>query len=235
MVATKQDMVTLKGRTDVGHIPYQPFWLLIVRGVQLFLAVLILALAAYGGSGFWGFYAGDGVGIFTSIWSILFLCYIEISTFYLPGAYNKYVQLVFEVLSVPFWLWAWAWLAATAAAWDFVYVDTTDACLDDPYCYKLKARNYYSNGPANATKAAAALGAFEWVLFCGTLITFSIYLHRHRRAARDARQPGVSGSAVVEEYKMGTVTQQPVYVEQQQPTGYNQAPVDPRYQNVNMA
>jgi hypothetical protein len=35
MVAAKQDMVTLKGRTDVGHIPYQPFWLFIIRGVQL--------------------------------------------------------------------------------------------------------------------------------------------------------------------------------------------------------
>jgi hypothetical protein len=35
MVAAKQDMVTLKGRTDVAHIPYQPFWLLIIRGVQI--------------------------------------------------------------------------------------------------------------------------------------------------------------------------------------------------------
>jgi len=35
MVAAKQDVVTLKGRTDVGHIPYQPFWLFIIRGVQL--------------------------------------------------------------------------------------------------------------------------------------------------------------------------------------------------------
>jgi hypothetical protein len=189
-------------------------------------------LSAYGGSGL--FYAGDGVGIFTAIWSILFICYIEISTFYVPGLYNKYVQLVFECLSVPFWLWAWAWLAAVAAAWDF-FGACDDFEIEEGICSGV---NY--NGQANAPKAAAGLGAIEWILFCGTLITYSIYLHRHRRAERDARQQGISGNAVVEEHKMGTVTQQPVYVQQptgfvQQPTGYAQAPVDPRYQSGNMA
>lgn len=45
-------MVTLKGRTDVAHIPYQPFWMLIVRGFQLVLAIVILGLSAYSGGGY---------------------------------------------------------------------------------------------------------------------------------------------------------------------------------------
>jgi hypothetical protein len=184
-------------------------------------------LAAYGGTSYWGFYAGDAIAIFASIKTILFISYIEVSTFWFPGAYNKYVQLVLECIAVPLWLWAWSWLAAIAAVWDFGYIDCFDGIGD---C---------SNGPASATKAAAGLGAIEWILFIGTLVTFGIHLHRHRRAEMQARQQGISGSAVVEEHKMGTVTQQPVYVQQQQqqqqPTGYNQAPVDPRYQNVNMA
>jgi len=226
MVSGKQDMVTLKGRTDVAHIPYQPLWLLIVRGFQLLLALLIMALSAYAGSGYVIFYGGYGIGIFSFIWTLLFICYIEISTFWYPIAYNKYAHLVLECLSVIFWLSTFASLAVIAAAWDWCY---------GGYCYK---RSYDYNGPANATKAAAALGAIEWALFCGTLITYGIYLHRHRRGEMEARQMGITGNAVVEEHKMGTVTQQPVYVQQQptgyaQPTGYPEVPVDPRYQNVN--
>lgn len=239
MVSAKQDMVTLKGRTDVAHIPYQPFWLLIVRGFQFLLALIIMALSAYSGSGYLVFYAGYGIGIFSFVWTLLFLGYIEITTFWAPAAYNKYVHLVLECLSVIFWLSTFASLAVVAAAWDFGY-SAVSTCYGG-YC--IKARSYDYNGPANATKAAAALGAIEWVLFCGTLITFGIYLHRNRRATTEARQQGIVGNAVVEEHKMGAVTsQQPVYGQQgqqptgyAQPTGYSQVPVDPRYQNMNMA
>lgn len=187
-----------------------------------------MALSAYAGSGYLFFYAGDGLAIFSFVWTLLFICYIEITTFFFPAAYNKYAHLVLECLSVIFWLSTFGSLAVVAAAWDFTY-----DCVDI-YCYKLKPRGYNYNGPANATKAAAGLGAIEWILFCGTLITYGIYLHRHRRLEMEARQQGMMGNAVVEQHKMGTVTQQPVYV-QQQPTGYAQVPVDPRYQNVNMA
>lgn len=203
----------------------------------------------------WGFFAGDGVGVFVSIWSILFIGYIEISTFWVPGAYNKYVHLVLETLSVPLWLWAWSWLAATAAV-DYVIGDFANCIQTDVYGYCTEY-GYYSDGPANGTKAAAGLGAIEWALFIGTLISYGIYLHRFRRAEHEARLQGIAGGAVVEEHKLGTVTQQPVYQQQptgyapqqptgyvqqqptgyvqQQPTGYNQPPVDPRYQGANIA
>jgi len=46
MVSAKDNMVTFNGRTDVAHIPYQPFWLLIIRGVQ------IVSLRSYSIAGF---------------------------------------------------------------------------------------------------------------------------------------------------------------------------------------
>jgi len=217
MVSAKQDMVTLSGRTDVAHIPYQPFWLLIVRGVQLLLAIIIMALAAYAGGGYVVLY-GDSLAIFTFVWTLIAICYIEITTFWYPIAYNKYAHIILECFCVVFWLSTWGSLAALASAWDW-------GCgFDGADCV------WASNGPINATKAAAALGAIEWILFIVTLITSGIYLHRHRLV----EMQGATGIVTVEEHKMGTVTQQPVYV-QQQPTVYNQAPVDPRYQNVNMA
>lgn len=103
----------------------------------------------------------------------------------------------------------------------YSYVYSTTYCYGG-YCYKakrsLEARA--DSSYAGATKAAAALGAFEWVLFVASLIAFGIYLHRQRRAEAEARVGGAApaptyGAPIVEEHKM-----QPVV---------NQHPVDPRY------
>lgn len=69
-----------------------------------------------------------------------------------------------ESLCVIFWLCSWAVLASYAAAWT-VY---------DGYYYGY----YYSAGSGwksaiDCIKAAAALGALLWVLFCITLGFFS--------------------------------------------------------------
>lgn len=189
-----------------------------------------MALSAYAGSGYLIFYSGYGMAIFAFIWTLIFICYIEVTTFWYPMAYNKYAHLVLECLAVLWWLVTFALLALIAAAWDWAY-GLSATCYGGS-CAKLKARAYDYNGPANATKAAAALGAFEWLLFCVSLVAYGIFLHRNRRADREARQVGIAGSAVVEEHKLNAVNPHPVYAAQ--PT-YSQAPVDPRYQNVNMA
>jgi hypothetical protein len=72
---------------------------------------------------------------------------------------------------VIFWLSTFASIAVVASAWYYGgYYSTT--CYGG-YCYKLKARGTYDSY-ANATKAAAALGAIEWALFVGTLIAFGM-------------------------------------------------------------
>jgi hypothetical protein len=228
------DMVTQKGRTDVAHIPKQPFWLFIVRFVQVFLALIILALSAWagGGIGFW--YAGFGVAIFAFVWTLLFIKYIQLSTFYLPTAYNKYIHLVLECLTVIFWLAAWAALAAVAAVWSWggLYGDEI-SCYEGYICRRgLDLRNLAKrytesqlDGMINATKAAAGLGAIEWLLFIGTLISYGIYLHRNRVATRDAQLGIGPAGAPQQEIKMQPVVNQyPV----QQPDPQLQ----PQYQQV---
>lgn len=238
MVAAKTDMVTLKGRTDVSHIPYQPFWLLIIRGFQLLLSIIILGLSAYAGAGYY-VYAGYGIGIFSFVWTLLFLCYIEISTFFWPVAYNKYAHLVLEILCVIFWLSTFGALAAVAAAWSFTtsYSSSYSSGTTCVYGICVRATSYDSSSYANSTKAAAALGAIEWALFVGTLITFGIYLHRHRRAEQENHTTH-SAPAAVEEHKMQPmVNQQPVQPYPTQAPTYPtyQQPVDPRYQQQTMA
>jgi len=232
-LTTDTDMVTLKGRTDVAHIPRQPFWLFIVRFFQLFLALIILALSAWagGGIGFW--YAGFGVAIFAFVWTLLFITYIQLSTFFLPSFYNKYIHLVLECLTVIFWLAAWAALAAVAAVWTLGGIVYDDGlCYDYAYCRRsLELSKRFTdaqlNSMINATKAAAGLGAIEWLLFIGTLISYGIYLHRNRVATRDAQLGIGPAGAQQQEIKMQPVVNQyPVQQPQPQPQPYQQAPAE---------
>jgi hypothetical protein len=81
--------------------------------------------------------------------------------------------LVLECLSVIFWLSTFAALAVVAT-YSWLIEDTgTSVCGSYPYNYVCpRSVDYSSYG--NATKAAAALGAIEWALFIGTLITFGV-------------------------------------------------------------
>jgi len=204
--------VTMKGNENVAHIPYQPLWLLIIRGLQLLLAIIILGLCAASGASY-VVAAGAGIGIFSFIWTLIFICYIEITIFWAPTAYNKYVHLVLECLSVVFWLSTFAAVAVLATGYSYGYGYYG-------YGYKRAAIEARYVDVAGCYKGAAALGAIEWALFVGTLITFGIYLHRQRRSEGEARMVTAPAAQYpaghVEEHKM-----QPVV---------NQQPVDPRYQ-----
>lgn len=166
------------------------------------------------------------MAIFTFCWTIIFLAYILISSFFYPKAYNMWAQLVLEIFCVIWWLSAFASLASLAAVWSIGqdYVNSTCSYYDTS-CYKMMFKrgsvvDRY-NSQANATKAAAALGAFEWVSFIVTLIVFSINLHKHRVAARETAPP------VFQEHKMETMPKQ-------QPAAYVQ-PVDTRFEQQTMA
>jgi|SRR5450432_815748 hypothetical protein len=80
MVDMATDTVTMKGRTDVAHIPYQPVWLFIVRVVQFVLAIIILGLSAYAGSGylvfvsfFWASQNQSDIYLLTPLFSVCWI------------------------------------------------------------------------------------------------------------------------------------------------------------------
>jgi hypothetical protein len=92
--------------------------------------------------------------------------------FWFPVAYNKYAHLVLECLSVIFWLSTFSALAVVATYSWGVACAYTGYCPRSKYSGSSSSVDYSSY--ANATKAAAALGAIEWALFIGTLISFGV-------------------------------------------------------------
>jgi hypothetical protein len=119
-----------------------------------------------------------------------------------------WAQLALEIVSVVFWLSAFGSLAALAAVWSI------GQDFYDDYGYGTY------DAQANATKAAAALGAFEWLSFVVTLIFFGISLHRHRTANRDGGAP----PPAFQEHKVDSIPMQNA-----------QAPVENRYQEQSLA
>lgn len=85
-----------------------------------------------------------------------------------PQAYNYWAHLGLEIVTNIFWLSTFALLAEEAAGWDIVDAfGDLDAFL--PAHWK---------SAIDATKAAAALGAFEWALFIVTLVSFGTITSR---------------------------------------------------------
>ncbi|KFY18727.1 hypothetical protein V491_04722, partial [Pseudogymnoascus sp. VKM F-3775] len=148
--------------------PPQPFWLQIFRGVQLLLALITLALAAYCLSVV-GSYSGYGLNIFTSIVTLFYVGYIITSSIVAPTLYNIYISLMFQAFLAIFWLATFGTLAALAVS--FAYVESYDN-YDSDYYYSY--RSYGLSGSwkvvSAITKTATALTAFIWVSFVVTLI-----------------------------------------------------------------
>jgi len=217
-----QNLHAFNGRTTHPHIPPVPLWIGIVRAIQILFSILVLALAAYALSVL-GSWSGFGLAIFTAIYTWIILAYILVTPIYAPHAYNVWAQLGLEIAAVIFWLSTFALLATVVSVFDWVDFDG--------YGY-----SYYGNwnGAVGASKAATAFGAFTWALFIVSLVTFGVFLHRHRVAngmtSAPAAGPTYSGS---EEHKMNTVVNSqsvnPQYGQVPVQQQYAQAPVQQQY------
>jgi hypothetical protein len=165
------------GRTAAAHVPSQPLWTVIIKGFILLLAIITLALSAYAISYWGGGYGGFGLNIFTSLLTFIAFTYIFLTAFKFTNAYNMWAQLGLEIALVIFWLSTFAAIAAVAAAFDYY-----DGSSYYYYGYKRdvsthdlsKRISYSSNGETAVAcvKAAAALGAFAWVLSIISLVFF---------------------------------------------------------------
>jgi hypothetical protein len=96
------------------HIPLYPNNFIALRIVQLVLAVIVIALAAYGVSGL----AFDGdifimvVGLMTLIVTIYYL----VAEFSAPAVYNYWAVLALDIFLVIMWLSSFALLASQVSA-----------------------------------------------------------------------------------------------------------------------
>jgi hypothetical protein len=170
--------------TTRHHIVPEPKFVLVFRFIQLVVAVIVLGLASYGLT----FLVFDGIGItlFSAIASIIITLYVIISTLALPIAYNYWAILGLDIFAIVFWLISFALLGSEIASFDAYVYDYT---CDYLYCYEKRdlvgmelgkrattsAYTYY-----NAMVTASVLGGLEFILFIVTLVTFGIFMHRHR-------------------------------------------------------
>lgn len=163
------------------HIPLLPNGFIALRIVQLVLAVLVLALAAY------------GCAVFPTSGNIymLVVCLltIGISTYYLvvhyqvPKSYNYWAVLGCDIFLIIMWLASFAVLASEAA----VVLSYAGG-----YGYFYSSYAYDGLGVVGGCMAGASgLGGLQFVLFIVSLVLHSIALHRHRAAGLHCK-PGVA-------------------------------------------
>jgi len=185
------------------HYVQQPTWLTFVRIAQLLLAFLILALVSFalsavpGGNAFGTF----GFNIFCSLYTFITLGYILVTPRKAAHLYNCWAALVLEIFMVIFWLCAFATLASWSSAWVLWDALTKRSYDDNSYSSSFDDDSYSSALDAAAdalakfragwrcAAAAGGLGGILWILALVSLVTYSVFLHRHRRSPENKGLP----------------------------------------------
>ncbi|KAG0635748.1 hypothetical protein HOY80DRAFT_980515 [Tuber brumale] len=219
------------------HVVDQPPWLKFIRIAQVSLSLLIIALAAFALSAipYGNTFGTFGFNIFTCLFTIIVGAYLLITPLRAPKLYNCWAALVLEIFGVIFWLSAFA----TLASWASLGLLTVGALRKrdakkssssssnnnfgsdylDSLTKDAEARYARYKAGWRCAGAAAGLGGIVWILFMITLITYSIFLHRHRKnpenknlpdngsPAGDGGEAGVArhGAAEVKGHEMGSV------------------------------
>lgn len=196
---------------DTPHIVAVPGWFLVFRILQIILAVVTLGFAAFLT---WVVpLPGFGLAIFTAIVSLIIVVYILIASKSCPSVYNYWAILALEIFAVIFWLCTMGVLASYAGALTVGY--SGYAYGDSNSYYETSCDpNYYSCTRKRAVQAltkrftpgyalsvgliggTAGIAALELIFFCVTLITFSVFMHRHRKSGAPNLAPGSSDKSV---------------------------------------
>lgn len=136
-------------------VAYSP--ILIVRVIQIILAILVLALSAntiHGTENYYGFsfyFTIDGYSLFCSIWTLLVVGYFIIAPMFVSVIAIPILGFVIEIITTIFWFSAWI---ALATLWG------PGSCRSISWC---------STG-----KASIAFACFTWLSFMATTILIII-------------------------------------------------------------
>ncbi|KAE8450133.1 hypothetical protein EG329_006914 [Mollisiaceae sp. DMI_Dod_QoI] len=171
---------------SASHMLAQPRAMLVLRKVQLFTAIAVMGLAAYGIT----FLSFDGIDLmmFTAIATIIITVYIIVAELFAPVIYNYWAFLGLDIFAIIFWLVSFAYLASEVAEYQIVTYDDTCSYYYYGYCVKKRGLGLSKRATTNvytyrnSMAAASGLGGLEFLLFTITLIFTSIHLHRHRKA-----------------------------------------------------
>ncbi|KJR88901.1 uncharacterized protein SPSK_07877 [Sporothrix schenckii 1099-18] len=166
-----------------------PKWTLFVRIAQLVLAFLLLVLTAYSASKLGSGAAGFGLTWFTFIFTVLYFVWLGVSLAAVPAIYHPIAHIPVEILLNIFWLSTWAVLASEATS-----IGNLEHYLG---AYKSRIPSAYRNA-LNCVKAAAALGALLWVLFCVTLVFLVLAFLKWHKNSVTATAGAPAGAAKVD-------------------------------------
>jgi len=153
-----------------------PRWTFVLRVAQFVFAVIALSLTAYAASVLGaGTLAGYGITWFTCILTSIFLTFGLLAgrVFKGDGKRTTHILLALEALTAIWWLISCSVLARGASKLSDLGTILEEFCREATQCTTYEAlTNIY--GPAGTTaigasKAAAAFGGVEFVLFVFTL------------------------------------------------------------------
>jgi hypothetical protein len=175
------------------HILVSPRWLLIVRGFQALLSLVVFAMAATIISDV--YWDAPGFALATAIITWIILAYIILSEKLpvLKPYYHAFAAVVLDGFMVILWLSAFATVAASRARFRF---DTSvSSCYDDGSfvnsmtCSRKRADEtgvlLFSTGQA-LLSATAGIGALVWLLF---IASFAWLLKGYLAGRKDGRFP----------------------------------------------
>ncbi|OAA59586.1 hypothetical protein SPI_05784 [Niveomyces insectorum RCEF 264] len=174
---------------DRSHILVLPLWTAFLRIAQLLIALLMLILTAFSASKLGSGAAGFGLTWFTFILTLIYFGWLGASVYAFPAAYHPVAHLPAEILVNIFWLCSWAVLASEAAS-----IGDLESLFGSGILRFLPTE--YRNA-LNCVKAAAGIGALEWVLFCVTLgFLVAAFINQTRAlGAGNAAEAGVGAGA----------------------------------------
>jgi len=247
MVNYHENVYMRRGVDGRSHIPAMPFWMAIVRVVQLLFAFLVMVLAAYADATFSKqndgtefvvrtLLPGYSMTYFTFAWTILFFLYIFLTPLMFPKFYHSYAHLGLEFVTIVFWLTTFALLADETKWWDVEekslksskkFCDQYSGSDDGDACGEVDKLLSASK----ASKAATAFAALTWLLFMVTFGFLVYYWNKHRQETRTTG--GVEAGHIEKNHQapteMHNVQGQGQYTQQQQYPQQTQYAEQPQY------
>ncbi|KAK7393914.1 hypothetical protein QQX98_013300 [Neonectria punicea] len=177
------------------HVLQTPVWVMVIRGFQILISIIILGLCASLMHD--AYIAEEGFSLAIALFTWVGVGYI-IATEKVPsfrGAYHIVAVLVIDGLLIVLWLAAFASMAALRARYvvDVTVGDCVDdgSLLDSKTCSvarSLEKRNnviLFKSGLA-MTAAIAGLGALMWLLFIAAFVWTLLTFLRGRKEGRFA-------------------------------------------------
>ncbi|KAH8755193.1 hypothetical protein F5882DRAFT_308096 [Hyaloscypha sp. PMI_1271] len=144
-----------------------PQWLIVLRGIQVLLSIIVLGISCYGV--YWATFSEYGFSIFVSLVTIILVLYDVLTSKISKWAvaYNYWAVLAFDIFGVIFWLATMASVAALRAS--FIYTTYVNGCghsgdIGGGYCWKkrdLAKRAIAGDGYLAAMSAAAGISGLN--------------------------------------------------------------------------